>query len=55
MPKQYEDIRDSYIKRGTPEKKAKSIAAATYNKNHPGKPMKPDKHAHTKKMLRGGK
>ena len=32
MPKQYEDIRDSLVKRGTPLKKAKSIAAATYNK-----------------------
>lgn len=35
MPKQYEDIRDSYISRGMSPKKAKSIAAATWNKLHP--------------------
>lgn len=35
MPKQYEDIRDSYVKRGVPLKRAKSIAAATWNKLHP--------------------
>lgn len=35
MPKQYEDIRDSYVKKGVPLKEAKSIAAATWNKNHP--------------------
>lgn len=39
MPKQYEDIRDSLIARGTPVKKAKQIAAATYNKHHPNRPM----------------
>ena len=35
MPKQYEDIRDSYFKRGKSLKEAKSIAAATWNKLHP--------------------
>lgn len=32
MPKQYEDIRDSYISRGTPPKEAKRIAAKTFIK-----------------------
>ena len=32
MPKKYEKIRDSYIKRGVPEDEAQRIAAATYNK-----------------------
>lgn len=36
MPKEYEAIRDSLIKRGDSVKKAKRIAAATYNKRHPG-------------------
>lgn len=35
MPKQYEDIRDSYVKKGVPLAKAKTIAAKTWNKNHP--------------------
>jgi hypothetical protein len=43
MPKQYEEIRDSYVRRGKSLKEAKSIAAATYNKQHPGHPMKPHK------------
>lgn len=30
MPKQYEKIRDSYIKAGKPEAKAKEIAARTF-------------------------
>lgn len=42
MPKQYEKIRDSLLKRGKSEKEAKRIAAATYNKQHPGHPMHPD-------------
>lgn len=41
MPKQYEEIRDSYVRRGKSLKEAKSIAAATYNKQHPGHPLKP--------------
>lgn len=41
MPKQYEAIRDSLIQEGKSEKEAKRIAAATYNKRHPGHPMKP--------------
>jgi len=45
MPKQYEAIRDSLIARGKSEKEAKRIAAATYNKRHPGHPM----HPHRKK------
>ena len=35
MPKQYEDIRDSYIRRGKSVKAAKRIAAMTWNKLHP--------------------
>lgn len=42
MPKQYEAIRDSLISRGMDEKAAKSEAAATYNKQHPGAPMGPN-------------
>ena len=30
MPAQYEHIRDSYIKSGKPEKRAKELAARTY-------------------------
>lgn len=41
MPKQYTDIRDSYVKRGMDYDKAQAIAAATYNKRHPGAPMSP--------------
>ena len=41
MPKQYEAIKAQLIGKGRPEKEAKSIAAATYNKQHPGKPMGP--------------
>ena len=31
MPKQYEDIRDSYERAGKPVKEAKKLAAMTYN------------------------
>lgn len=31
MPKQYEDIKASYVKRGKPLKTAKKLAAMTYN------------------------
>lgn len=31
MPKQYEKIRDSYESRGVPAKRAKKLAAMTYN------------------------
>lgn len=31
MPKQYEDIRDSYERKGVPMKRAKKLAAMTYN------------------------
>lgn len=31
MPLKYEKIRDSYEKKGVPEKKAKKLAAMTYN------------------------
>lgn len=39
MPRQYEHIRDSYVARGMDYDKAQSIAAATYNKHHPGHPV----------------
>lgn len=39
MPRQYEHIRDSYVARGMDYDKAQSIAAATYNKHHPGNPV----------------
>lgn len=32
MPAKYEAIRDSYVKKGVPLKKAKTLAAKTYNK-----------------------
>lgn len=39
MPRQYEDIRDSYEKRGVPVKRAKKLAAMTYNAHRkPGTP-----------------
>lgn len=41
MPKQYEHIRDSYVAKGMDYDKAQAIAAATYNKQHPGKPLRP--------------
>jgi hypothetical protein len=36
MPKQYEDIKNSYLKSGKSMKDAKSIAAATFIKNGKG-------------------
>ncbi len=43
MPRQYEAIRDNLMKHGKGEKESKRIAAATYNKQHPGHPMHPHK------------
>lgn len=45
MPREYEHIRDSYLKRGKSEKEAKRLAAMTYNSQHPGHPM----HGHKKR------
>jgi hypothetical protein len=39
MPKQYEKIRDYEVKKGVPYDEAQSIAAATYNKQHPDHPV----------------
>ena len=39
MPKQYEAIRDSLVKKGVPLKDAKTSAARIYNSKHPGKPV----------------
>lgn len=41
MPKQYEEIKASYLKRGKSLKEAKRLAAMTYNARHPGHPMRP--------------
>lgn len=49
MPKQYEDIKASYLKRGKSLKEAKKLAAMTYNSRHPGHPMKP--HRRKKRMV----
>lgn len=39
MPRQYERIRDSYESRGVPAKRAKKLAAMTYNAHRkPGTP-----------------
>ena len=32
MPEKYEKIRDAYIRRGVPRKKAEELAARTYHK-----------------------
>jgi hypothetical protein len=52
MPRQYEHIRDSYLRKGVSEKEAKKLGAMTYNKLHPGHPMSPKHEVH---MNRGGK
>ncbi len=39
MPKQYEAIRDKFIKQGYSTKEAKKHAAMIYNAAHPGKPL----------------
>ena len=44
MPKQYEAIRDSLSKKGVPLKKAKQIAAATFNKQAKAKGKPPLAH-----------
>jgi hypothetical protein len=36
MPKQYEDIRNSYLDRGKPVKEAKRLASMTFIKNGAG-------------------
>lgn len=41
MPREYEEMRDSLKKQGKSDAEAKRIAAATYNKRHPGQPMSP--------------
>ena len=38
MPKQYEDIRDSYERAGKSPTVAKKLAAMTWNKLHPNDP-----------------
>lgn len=57
MPREYEHIRDSLVSRGKGYDEAQSIAAATYNKRHPGKPVTGKKHArkHTPRILSYGR
>lgn len=45
MPVEYEKSRDSELQRGVSVKDAKRIAAATYNKRHPGHPLSNKHHA----------
>lgn len=54
MPKEYERIRDSYVRRGTPLKKAKKLAAMTYNSQHPGHPMHPHRKSRMPKRDKHG-
>lgn len=51
MPRRYEAMRDDLIRRGKPEKEAKQIAAATYNKTRkPGqRPVTRNKAGHRTK------
>lgn len=57
MPREYEHIKASELRSGKSLKEAKRIAAATYNKRHPGhslaKWMK--RHGETHKLLWSGK
>lgn len=39
MPKQYERMRDKFIKEGMTERAAKEKAARIYNAKHPNKPV----------------
>lgn len=39
MPKEYEKMRDAMKRAGKSDEEAKRMAAATYNKRHPDKPM----------------
>ena len=54
MPKQYEDIRDSYLRRGKSKKEAERLAAMTYNSRHPGHPMHPDRKRKKRTIPRPG-
>jgi hypothetical protein len=53
MPKQYEEIRDSYVRKGVNYDRAQAIAAATYRKIT-GKNVQ-DAARHEKKGKRGGR
>lgn len=43
-PEGYTDMRDKFIKEGTPEKEAKTKAAKIWNKEHPDEPVTNKKH-----------
>jgi uncharacterized protein (DUF2384 family) len=50
VPKMYEEIKESYLKRGESPAKAKEIAARTYNKRRkPGQKPVTGKHGARKK------
>lgn len=51
MPKQYEAIRDNYLKKHVPYDKAQELAARTYNKMNPGNPLRPDRKLKVGKKL----
>jgi hypothetical protein len=53
MPRQYQHIRASELRRGKSEKEAKRIAAATWNKLHPSNPN-PWRHEKRKRKLGPG-
>ena len=39
MPKEYEAMRDEFIREGMSPKEAKTKAAKIYNSKHPGRPV----------------
>jgi len=53
MPRQYEDIRDSYVARGMPLKEAKRIAAMTYIARGKGRKGARGRSARAKSLHRG--
>lgn len=57
MPKEYEHIKTSELKAGKSMKEAKRIAAATYNKHHPGHSLAAwrKKHGETHHRIWSGK
>lgn len=38
MPKAYEEVRDSYVRRGYSRSRAKELAARWWNRTHPNNP-----------------
>lgn len=50
MPKEYEAMRDALVAKGKDYDTAQAIAAATYNKRHPKRPMTHNKDALLREM-----